>query len=472
LRVIGQPMNPQFRLRLVFLVIAMTGMAGLTLWGVHASGRRIDRLERRLTSSQLESFRLADEFQQRLLTLNNAMLRYAGRREPQVWTEFAKASANLDQWIDEEYPKLNTDHERALLNQINAAYDDYLEAARRVPTNQQPAAVSSEAFTQINQFERQANSLLTLGTELAHAHDAAKESFLGEANQALGYLRAFLFGGVVLLLLLAGALCLLLYRDIIAPLRTRLVRSQQLLERQEKLATLGTLAAGIAHEIRNPLTSIKARLYTHGKHIQGNDAAIADVAIISSEIARLEHIVQDVLHFARPSEPKLEVVRADAPLREVQTLMTASLEKSNVQLVAEPGPELFVSMDVALIKEVLINLVRNAAEAIEREGTITLRVRADVVHLRDRSTQVAILEVADTGKGILPEVQKRLFDPFFSTKETGTGLGLPISARIVEKHNGALQFQTQPGRGTTFGVALPIVPAPTARSLGPVLAPA
>lgn len=455
-------MNPQFRLRLLLLVFAITGMAGLTLWGVHSSWQRIDRLEHTLTGAYLESFRLADEFQQRLLNLNNAMLHYTGRREPAVWTEFAEASTNLDRWIDNERPNLTTDRERTLLDQINTNYDVYLAAARQVHAIQQPAMVSTEVYTQISAFEDQANNLLQLGNDLAHAHGVAQESFLGEANRALGNLRTFLFGGVVFLLLLAGALGLVLYRDLIAPLRTRLVRSQELLERQEKLATLGTLAAGIAHEIRNPLTSIKARLYTHGKHIQGNEAAMADAAIINSEIARLEHIVQDVLHFARPSEPRLQIARADAPLREVQTLMAAALEKNRVQLVAEPGPELHVSMDVSLIKEVLINLVRNAAEAIGQEGTITLRVRAGVANLRDRPTPVAILEVADTGKGIPPEVEKRLFDPFFSTKETGTGLGLPISARIIEKHGGALQYQTRVGHGTTFGIVLPAVPAPAA----------
>jgi signal transduction histidine kinase len=465
-------MNPQFRLRLVFLVIAIIAMAGLTLWGVYASSQRIDRLERKLTSTHLESFRLAGEFQQRLLNLNNTVLRYAGWREPAIWSKFEQASKLLDQWIDQEYPKLNTERERTLLNQINTAYDVYVAAARQVHTNQQPAMVSPEAFTQTSNFERQANSLLQLGIELANAHDAARESFLSEANRALGILRTFLVGGVVLLLLLTGALGLLLYRDMIAPLRTRLVRSQELLERQEKLATLGTLAAGIAHEIRNPLTSIKARLYIHGKHIQGNAAAIADVAIISSEIARLEHIVQEVLQFARPSEPKLAVMRADAPLPEVQTLMTAALEKNHVQLVVEPGPELYVSMDVSLIKEVLINLVRNAAEAIEQEGMITLRVSAGVANLQDRSIQVAILEVADTGKGIPPEVAKRLFDPFFSTKETGTGLGLPISARIIEKHGGALEYHTQLGHGTTFGIVLPVVPAPAVHLPGPSLSSA
>jgi len=104
---------------------------------------------------------------------------------------------------------------------------------------------------------------------------------------------------------------------------------------------------------------------------------------------------------------------------------------------------------------VLINLVRNGAEAIEGTGTVTLRARAARAPVAGGDTDAVILEVSDTGKGIPPEVEKRLFDPFFSTKETGTGLGLPIAARIVERHGGTLQYQTRPGHGTTFGVVLP-----------------
>jgi signal transduction histidine kinase len=248
----------------------------------------------------------------------------------------------------------------------------------------------------------------------------------------------------------------LLYRDLIAPLRTRLVEREALLERQEKLATLGTLASGIAHEIRNPLTSIKARLYTLNKHIRGNEAGTGDADAIGEEISRLERIVKDVLRFAHPSEPELRVVSASLPLREVQTLMSASLAPSLVQLRFEPGPELNVSIDPSLIKQVLINLVRNATEAIDQQGTVTLRVREGRMNLLGSECAVAILEVADTGKGIPPEVEKRLFDPFFTTKEAGTGLGLSIAARIVEKHGGMLHYETRLGHGTTFGIVLPL----------------
>jgi len=246
-----------------------------------------------------------------------------------------------------------------------------------------------------------------------------------------------------------------IYRDMIAPLRTKLVHSQSLLERQEKLATLGTLAAGIAHEIRNPLTSLKARLYTLEKHLLVVPAARKDTDIIGAEISRLERIVQDVLSFARPADPKLESLAADTLLREVQGLMSPNLESRAVQLVVDARPELFVRADSGHLKQVLINLARNAADAIDGKGTITLRARSARTQLGGRETEAVILEVSDTGKGIPPEVEKRLFDPFFSTKETGTGLGLTIAARIVEKHGGILQYQTQPGHGTTFGIVLP-----------------
>src|SRR6202008_4538481 len=118
------------------------------------------------------------------------------------------------------------------------------------------------------------------------------------------------------------------------------------------------------------------------------------------------------------------------------------------QIVLERSAPMQIKVDLAQIKQVLINLVQNAAESIANDGTITLRARHDRKHLSNGETNVVILEVADTGKGIPPEVEKRLFDPFFTTKETGTGLGLSIAARIVEKHGGLLQYHTQVGHGT------------------------
>lgn len=454
-------MTTLFRLRLGCLGAATLCVAALTLWGVQYSWRQIRDLEQKLTSTQFDSYRLAERFQQRLLNLNMAMWRYAVRHEATLWTDFEKASEELNAWIDQYDPRLNpksivsTRGERELFQQLNDAYDGYIAASQKVHTNQPPVLSDTRSFTQLDEFDAQAARLLDLGLELARAHRDAENTFLEDANHALDYLRDLLFGGVVVLLGLMGAVGAVIYRDQIAPLRTKLVQSEAVLEKQSKLAALGTLAAGIAHEIRNPLTSVKARLYTLDKHLETPALARKDAQIIGTEISRLERIVQDVLSFARPSEPELKPLSTQALLRDVQSLMAPSLENQRVQLALQPGADAWVSGDAAHLKQVLINLVRNAAEAADGPGHVTLRARTDQARLGGTLREAVILEVIDTGRGIPPEVEKHLFDPFFSTKETGTGLGLSIAARIIEKHGGILQYQTLVGRGTTFGIVLP-----------------
>ena len=165
-----------------------------------------------------------------------------------------------------------------------------------------------------------------------------------------------------------------------------------------------------------------------------------DAEVIGQEINRLERIVKDFLLFARPSEPEWAILLADQPLREVQDLLSAQLQRANIRIQLESSPPARIRIDPQQIKQVIINLVQNAAESIGQNGVITLRSRRDTRVLGGQNTAVVVLEIGDTGKGMSPEVEKRLFDPFFTTKESGTGLGLPIAARIIEKHGGVLQY--------------------------------
>ncbi|HMC26382.1 MAG TPA: ATP-binding protein, partial [Verrucomicrobiae bacterium] len=297
--------------------------------------------------------------------------------------------------------------------------------------------------------------LLGLAFQLAGAHQQSLQLFLAGFERSLVLLRFLIFGALFALLVLGVWLAVFVYGDMIAPLHRQLVESHAIIERQEKLASLGVLAAGVAHEIRNPLTAIKARLFTQQKLLKPDSAEFEDSKVIGNEINRLEHIVRDVLQFARPAEPNLVRTPAEAPLREVQELLGPQLDKNGIALKLGPTPDAQILADPQQIKQVLINLVQNAAESIGHDGTVTLRARAGTWRLNGEPKPVVIMEVSDTGKGIAPEVQKRLFDPFFSTKETGTGLGLAIAARIVQKHGGALEFQTQVHHGTTFGIVLP-----------------
>jgi signal transduction histidine kinase len=279
---------------------------------------------------------------------------------------------------------------------------------------------------------------------------------------------------VALVLILGFTATRLIYRVKIAPLRAQLVESRAIIERQEKLASLGTLAAGVAHEIRNPLTAINVRLHSLKRTLVRGSSEHEDATVIDQEIQRLDRIVRDVLHFARPAEPQPITITAGSLFSRVHGLLGSQLEKASIRLnhASSPsgtsGSPLWIRVDPQQIEQVLINLIQNAAESIGRDGTITLRARSSVMHLArlprhsfrakaGQATPVVVLEVIDTGKGIPLKVQERLFDPFFTTKEAGTGLGLSIAARIVEKHGGALQYQTEVDRGTTFGIVLPRV---------------
>jgi len=260
----------------------------------------------------------------------------------------------------------------------------------------------------------------------------------------------------VVLLVMGAALAVLVYLGLLRPLQESLRQSQLIIERQEKLSSLGILAAGIAHEIRNPLTSIKVRLFTQQQLLKQGTEEYDDNVFLTDEITRLEHIVKDFLAFARPGDPEFVSTRATQPMRELVPLLQPELRKSNIVLKEEYLADPQVKADPSQLKQVIINLVKNAADAIGRDGTVTLRTRTETHGRGPLAFTRVVLEVQDTGPGIPAEIQKRLFDPFFTTKASGTGLGLSIAARIVEKHGGRLDYLTQLNRGTTFRLVLPI----------------
>lgn len=442
------------RFRLITLALVMALMGLLILIATLNSQRQVVELGTRLRQVDSESFQIADQFRDTLRQLNNTIQRYGIDRDPAVWKEFVEDSHKLDVWIDEQKPKLRSDEEKDALQKIDAAYDDYLSSARELQARIQPAGQSA-SLADFNPLRGASQRLFDLGETLSKAHYESRKQLLQHAGQTLGKLRWSVLASLALLFLFGLALAGAVYRDMIAPLRLKLVESQTLAERNEKLASLGMLAAGVAHEIRNPLTAVKAALYIQQKRFQPGSPERADIELVEREILRLERIVNDFLRFARPTDPKFADVAAEVVLLETQRLMEPQLKAANIQLVVESTAPTRIHADPEQIKQVLINLVRNAAESIGRDGIVTLRARRDHKRLSNGEIEVVVLEVSDTGKGILPEVQKRLFDPFFTTKESGTGLGLPIAARIVEKHGGALQYQTQVHQGTTFGIVLP-----------------
>lgn len=444
------------RFRVFGFTLAIMLVAFLIAWATRSSLVKVSLLAGKLTSVQIESFQTADAFQARLQRLDYTLLRYQTSQDLADRTNFLHGWTNLNTWIDVQKPALTTPLEKQILDQIDAAYDDYFAAATNFLANiDHPNPARNPQASGFNKVEAQSQTLLNLASQLVAADQESLRQFLSDSQKSLLFLRSLIFIGLCLLLFLGVCLAGVVYRDMINPLRMKLVETHAILERQEKLASLGVLAAGVAHEIRNPLTAIKARLFTQQKALRSGSPELEDALVIGSEINRLERIVRDFLQFARPAEPRLVLLRASDVLQEAFDLLAPQLRKSGIEVQLELDANEVVRADPQQMKQVLINLIQNSAESIGQSGQIVLRVKPGTARLGNQNASVVILEICDNGRGISPEVQKRLFDPFFSTKESGTGLGLSIAARIVEKHGGVLEFQTQVNHGTTFGVVLP-----------------
>jgi signal transduction histidine kinase len=266
--------------------------------------------------------------------------------------------------------------------------------------------------------------------------------------------------GIVLFALapLAAGLAWLGYIVWVLPLRLRLAENQRLLEQSEKLAALGTLAAGVAHEIRNPLTAIKARLYTIRKSSAGNATAVRDLGVVGQEIDRLDGIVRDMLEYARPPEPQLTSVELAGFLYETAEFLKEEVSARGAHIEMQADSSAIAFADATQLRQIVFNLVHNALDSFDgRPGNILLAVAvSDEAHGKLGAPH-AILSVADNGPGIAPEARSRLFDPFFTTKKTGTGLGLSIVLRLVENQRGKISYRSVPGEGTLFEVRLPLV---------------
>jgi signal transduction histidine kinase len=449
-------MTSRVKLRLAALMLAAAIMGGLIVFVTFNSQWQGAELGGKLRQVEDQSQGMAEHFKDVLRDGSDKLTRYRSTGDPAVWADYLKASGELNGWIQGQIAGGVTPRERQILQQMSVSYTNYVQVAgevqRQVQTFGANANLAAATADRLSQVRRR---LFDLGQELSQAHLDLRKQLLTDAHRMLLRLRLTILGAVALLFAFSLVLAIFVYRDMIAPLRSQLVETRAMAEQREKMAALGLLAAGVAHEIRNPLTAIKAALFTQQKRFAPSSPEYADVKVVEREILRLERIVSDFLQFARPSEPEPVVMAADLLLQETQIFFAPQLEKHHIRLVLEPSAPVYVKVDPAQIKQVLINLVRNAADSIGHDGVITLRARQSRQSLAGGEKNAVILEVADTGRGIPPAAQKRLFDPFFTTKENGTGLGLSIAARIVQKHGGSLRYQTQVNRGTTFDILLP-----------------
>jgi two-component system, NtrC family, sensor histidine kinase PilS len=239
------------------------------------------------------------------------------------------------------------------------------------------------------------------------------------------------------------------------------------MQRGEQLAAVGRLSAAIAHEIRNPLASISGSIQLLRSKLVLDESTQRLMDIMAREIERLNAIITDFLAYARPRPLEYADIDIHKLITGMLTLLANGLpEGSTVTMRTEFSPAVsLLQVDPQGLRQVIWNLCLNAVEAMQSQGTLTIRTAVRTLsnqpfpsYSEPRvGTQELMIEVGDTGPGMPPEVQEKIFEPFFSTKDRGTGLGLATVHRIIGTHKGRIELDSQPNQGTTIRICLPLV---------------
>jgi len=219
--------------------------------------------------------------------------------------------------------------------------------------------------------------------------------------------------------------------------------------RAEHLATIGELAAGLAHEIRNPLAGIAGVVEVLGKELPAQSASRAVLPEVQEEIRHIQAILNDLLAYARPRSPDIHPADLNATIEQAVFLARQQVRTKPIEILFTPQKNMpDVLHDPVQIQQVILNLLLNGIQAIANQGKIKVAVRQE--------SEWAAVRITDTGKGIARDSLPKIFKPFFTTRKEGTGLGLPLAKGIVESHKGKIEVTSEAGQGAQFEVWLPI----------------
>ena len=433
--------------------IALTVMAVVMVTGLITADRILDHVDDlRALDAERESLssRFHTEAATRVSELHTLLLRAVTSREPADHDAWTLAKGRVEKHFAERPPDLNAVE--------SAACDEVLDDARLY-------------------FERAAMLLALPPDKSADARrldgvlelDPARSEWLKDIN-ALGDLRArslqdgldqfagrlhfmqWLFGlSVAAVLAVMGLLVWCIRRGWIAPLLEKAAEAERLAQQQQHLADLGTLAAGLAHEIRNPIGALKNRAFALSLMLESESKEGRQIAAMDAEMNRVERIVRDFLDNARPVPPNPQPGSLRQFVESAAGDFRSEVERRSAVLQTETATDSMVGLDAAQMRQVLLNLMVNAADSCggkEGGSVIITTAVAD-----DR----AIISVQDNGTGVPAENRRRIFEPFFTGKSGGTGLGLAISQEIVRRHAGELTLrESKPGEGAVFEILLPL----------------
>ena len=443
--------------------------------------------------ANVPSLRAAEELEISLLEQRGWVASYILEAGDVNWlNELEARKPAFNRWLEEAYTMAHSAEEREILDELSRVYIQY--DAKRNEAIQIYNSGSAKRASEMLLSE--VGSLFEDVHRLSRKFNAASLGYIEQANSnANRRIRndTFIVGACVALTLVLGIVLIWqFFQGVVRPVRRMLAevsdytqtgsrlpddemravgaylrllmsdvtdarstleRSREQLIHAEKLASVGKLAASVAHEIRNPLTSIKMWLFWIRSAISAAPDINDAFDVVAGELSRLESVVRNFLDFSRPPELKLQPHDVEELLDKSLELLGHRIIERQVHLSRQPSPGLpLVMADADQIKQVLINLFDNAVESLDRGGEI--RISSD--RTLDNGTEVVVVRVADSGRGIPPDVTGRIFEPFFTTKEQGTGLGLCIAASIMARHGGRLLLESTSPEGTCFEVYIPV----------------
>ena len=241
---------------------------------------------------------------------------------------------------------------------------------------------------------------------------------------------------------------------------------------KDRLLMLGQMAAGLAHEIRNPIASIGVHASFLKTHLSGDEKLLSSVAMMSREVEKVEYIIRECLNFVRPAELGIQPIGVNTLVDGVVARMVNLHPEMKFSVLKSSNGGLSVDVDAALLEQALTNILANAVDACQGKGTVTVSLKTSrhftesvrlnrhvAMHLPGQSgkeEQFLRIHIRDDGPGIPPEIQDRIFAPFFTTKKNGTGIGLSMAQKIVHAHGGVLDMDSEIGKGTEFIIKIPM----------------
>ena len=471
---------------LIALVLTTIGGGVVTLWHNEA----MDSLLTSLIDKNVASYHAAEELENALLQQKGYLTYYFLDGNPAWLQEIERYNGIFEDWLEKARKSAYTEAMREIIGQIDAQYHQYVINRERVINLYRED--KREAGAKLHwEVRHQYVGILNLCQRYKTTHEYAISRVRTESRARARFINAFALVAMPAVALLGVLLAYILIKQILGPIRqlalstappepgarvpdevtalssrvhslienvdqaqTELERSQEHLLQSGKLAMVGKLAAGVAHSIRNPLTSVNFRLHSLKTSLEMSPSQQDDFQVISEEIRHIDSILRNFLEFSRPPKLKMQRISPSDVVDMAMVLLRYRLESYGVEVKLIRGrrlPEIWADPDQ--LKEVLANLLVNAVEVMVNGGVITIR---EEEHLVPPLGPAVVIRVSDNGPGIPESVRDKIFQPFFSTKEEGTGLGLSIATRIIEDHGGRLELESKQNEGAAFIITLPL----------------